>query len=109
MPHLLLQAPTAAAIRSAITDEARQCGIEHTLREERPAPAAARRSLVLPSELLHAADDQLLQLLEQALDGRFMRGMSIGGSSGDDTTHSGDGEAEEDEVTQPAGTNAKQV
>lgn len=78
-----LQAPDAAAIRTAITDEARQRGLEHTLRDERPPAPPQRRNLVLPPELLGPVDGQLLQLLEQALadaGGNILQELRLSGS-----------------------------
>eukprot|EP00879_Flechtneria_rotunda_P013637 GHRR01014244.1.p1 GENE.GHRR01014244.1~~GHRR01014244.1.p1 ORF type:complete len:205 (+),score=76.72 GHRR01014244.1:402-1016(+) len=86
-------APDAATIRAAITEEARRRGLEHTLREERPA-AAGRRTLALPAELLGAADEQLLSLLEQALGGQLLGGLRISGSAHD-------AGAEEEEEVKP--------
>ena len=74
MKLIIMQAPDAAAIRAAITEEARLRGIEHTLKEERHPAAQQRRNMALPRQLLSSlggVDDQLVQLLEQALDGQF--------------------------------------
>lgn len=82
-PPQILPAPDAAAIRAAITDEARQQGLEHTLREERPPAAPQRRSIMLPPELLGQVDGELLQLLEQALSGaggNILQGLRLSGS-----------------------------
>lgn len=67
---LLAQAADTAAIRAAITEEARRRGIEHTLKEERP-PVARRSGLRLPADFLNASNEELMQLLHQALDGRM--------------------------------------
>lgn len=87
-------APDAADIRRAITEEARRQGIEHTLSEERPAAAQQRRRLALPRELLGSlggVDEQLVQFLEQALDGHFqIADIRLSGS--------GDRRTEEEEV-----------
>lgn len=93
---LCLQAPDAAAIRAAITEEARRRGIEHTLKEERTAAAQQRRNLALPRQLLGSlggVDDQLVQILEQALDGQFNLANLRLSDSGDGTQ-----QAEEEEV-----------
>lgn len=86
------QAADTAAIRTAITEEARSRGLEHTLKEERP-PAARRR---LPAGILNAGNEQLLQLLQQAFDGQLpglQLNVSGAGQAGEDA------EAEEDEVS----------
>ena len=88
---LHLQAADTAAIRAAITEEARSRGIEHTLKEERPP--VARRGLGLPAELLGASNEQLLQLLQQAFDGQVPGlQLSIGGAG----TAAGEQEQEEE-------------
>jgi hypothetical protein len=101
-----LQAPDAAAIRAAITDEARQRGLEHTLREERPPAPPQRRSLVLPPELLGPVDGELLQLLEQALagagGGNILQGLRLSGS-GDGSQGQQEQEEAEEEVGSAAG------
>lgn len=93
--HLLnlQQAADTAAIRAAITEEARSRGIEHTLKEERPP--VARRGLRLPADLMGASNEQLLQLLQQAFDGQVpgvQLHVSGGGQPG-----GGEQEQEEDE------------
>jgi hypothetical protein len=102
-----LQAPDAAAIRAAITDEARQRGLEHTLREERPPAPPQRRNLVLPPELLGPVDGELLQLLEQALAGaggagNILQGLRLSGS-GDGSQGQQEQEEAEEEVSSAAG------
>lgn len=96
---VLLQAPDAASIRAAITEEARRRGIEHNLREERPPAAQQRRSMGLPRQLLGSlggVDDQLVQLLEQALDGQFsLANLRLSGSGEQQT------ETEEEVGVQP--------
>lgn len=90
---LHVQAPDAADIRRAITEEARRRGIEHTLSDERPAATQQRRRVALPRELLGSlggVDEQLVQFLEQALDGQFQIDLRLGGSA--------DEQAERDEV-----------
>lgn len=87
--HLLatMQSPDATTIRAAITEEARRRGIEHTLKEERHPTAQQRRNMALPRQLLSSlggVDDQLVQLLEQALDGQFnLANLRLGGGGGD--------------------------
>jgi hypothetical protein len=76
---VLMQAADTAAIRAAITEEARSQGIEHTLKEERPP--VARRGLRLPADLLGGGNEQLLQLLQQAFDGQ-MPGLQVNVSAG---------------------------
>uniref|UniRef100_A0A383W8V9 UBA domain-containing protein n=1 Tax=Tetradesmus obliquus TaxID=3088 RepID=A0A383W8V9_TETOB len=98
-PPQILPAPDAAAIRAAITDEARQQGLEHTLREERPPAAPQRRSIMLPPELLGQVDGELLQLLEQALSGaggNILQGLRLSGS-GDGSQEQQAQEEEEEE------------
>lgn len=96
-----LQAPDAAAIRTAITEEARRQGTEHTLREERPPAASQRRNMLLTPDMLGAVDAELLNLLEQALTGsagnllqQGLQGVRLSGS-GD----GGQGQGEEEEVS----------
>lgn len=74
------QAADTAAIRAAITEESRSQGIEHTLKEERPP--VARRGLRLPADLLGGGSEQLLQMLQQALDGGLQLNVSGGGQGG---------------------------
>lgn len=102
------QAPSAAQIRAAITEEARRRGLEHTLREERPPPApTARHGMLLPPELLGGADmaesmEQLVGLLEHALGGGgaavqlqgLMQGLAEHSMGGTDQEHDGDDEEE---------------
>ncbi|KAF6259607.1 hypothetical protein COO60DRAFT_1512708 [Scenedesmus sp. NREL 46B-D3] len=93
-------APDAAAIRTAITDEARQRGLEHTLRDERPPAPPQRRNLVLPPELLGPVDGQLLQLLEQALadaGGNILQELRLSGSGVGSQGQQQQEEAEEEE------------
>jgi hypothetical protein len=105
-----MQAPDAAAIRAAITDEARQRGLEHTLREERPPAPPQRRSIMLPPELLGSMDGELLQLLEQALAGAgagegagsILQGLRLSGSGGGSQGQQGQGEEEEEEEVSTA-------
>lgn len=88
------QAADTAAIRAAITEEARSQGIEHTLKEERPP--VARRGLRLPADLLGGGNEQLLQLLQQALDGGLQ--LNVGGGGGQGDPAAAGAAAEEEEV-----------
>jgi len=92
------QAADTAAIRAAITEEARSRGIEHTLKEERPP--VARRGMRLPAELLGASlgasNEQLLQLLQQAFDGR-LPGLQLNVSSTGQDAQADAAEEEEEE------------
>lgn len=78
-----VQAADTAAIRTAITEEARSRGIEHTLKEERPP--VARRGLRLPAGLfgeLGEGNEQIIQLLQQALEGQLPAGLQLNISGG---------------------------
>ncbi|KAF8069378.1 hypothetical protein HT031_001493 [Scenedesmus sp. PABB004] len=89
-------AANAVAIRGAITDEARRRGLEHTLSEERPRPAA-RRGVALPAELM---DGDLLQLLEQALTGGtgpLVQGLRLNAARAGGGPAAGDAEEEDEE------------
>lgn len=102
------QAADTAAIRAAITEEARSRGIEHTLKEERPP--VARRGMRLPAELLGASlgasNEQLLQLLQQAFDGR-LPGLQLNVSStGQDAQADAAEQEEEPEVSHSANMRA---
>jgi hypothetical protein len=89
---LLGQAADTAAIRAAITEEARSRGIEHTLKEDRPP--VARRGLRLPADLLSGGNEQLLQLLQQVFDGQ-LPGMQLNISAGGQNSEGGEAQAEE--------------
>jgi hypothetical protein len=90
------QAADTAAIRAAITEEARSRGIEHTLKEDRPP--VARRGLRLPADLLSGGNEQLLQLLQQVFDGQ-LPGMQLNVSAGGQNSEGGEGgEAQAEEV-----------
>lgn len=89
------QAADTAAIRTAITDEARSRGIEHTLKEERPP--VARRGLRLPAGLLGEDNEQLLQLLQQAFDGQLLGGLQLNVSEGGQPGEEGEGQPAEEE------------
>lgn len=90
----LQQAADTAAIRTAITDDARSRGIEHTLKEERPP--VARRGLRLPAGLLGEGNEQLLQLLQQAFDGQ-LPGLQLNVSDGGQPGEEGEGQPAEEE------------
>jgi hypothetical protein len=100
----LAQAADTAAIRAAITEEARRRGIEHTLKEERP-PAARRGApggaLALSDELLRGAPDELIQFLQRALDGQLPPGLRLsssgGGSGGEQQQQQQHGEDEDED------------
>jgi hypothetical protein len=108
-----VQAPDAAAIRAAITDEASQRGLEHTLREERPPAAPQRRNIMLPPELLGSLDGELLQLLEQTLAGaggnilQGLQGLRLSGSGDGSQGQQAQEEEEEEEVSKAVVFGAK--
>lgn len=104
------QAADTAAIRAAITEEARSHGIEHTLKEDRPP--VARRGLRLPADLLSGGNEQLLQLLQQVFDGQ-LPGMQLNINAGGQNSEGGEGgEAQAEEVrkgTKPLFEQAKRT
>eukprot|EP00878_Enallax_costatus_P011519 GHUV01012025.1.p1 GENE.GHUV01012025.1~~GHUV01012025.1.p1 ORF type:complete len:534 (+),score=238.87 GHUV01012025.1:496-2097(+) len=105
--------PDAAAIRAAITEEARRRGIEHTLKEERHPTAQQRRNMALPRQLLSSlggVDDQLVQLLEQALDGQFnLANLRLSGSGEPHTEEEEEGEEQEIQPPEPQAAHIAQL